>query len=98
MPAGVTRGFDRVMSVQRPVVLAHIRMIRRRRPNDSPALIVRELERRYLAAITTGGAAVGASSAIPAVGTAAGIALSGVETVGFLEASALFAQSITEIH
>ncbi len=48
--------------------------------------------------MTTGGAAVGASAAIPAVGVGTSLALSGVETVGFLEASALFAQSVTEIH
>jgi hypothetical protein len=94
----VAGGFDRVMAVQRPVVLAHIRSIRRRRPDASPEHLVRILERRYLAAVTVGGAAVGATAAIPAVGTGSALALSGVETAGFLEASALFAQSVTEIH
>ena len=94
----VVRGIDRVLTVQRPVVLAHIRSIRRGRPNASPEEIIRTLERRYLAAVTTGGALVGASAAIPAVGTGASLALSGVETAGFLEASALFAQSVTEVH
>jgi len=94
----VAGGFDRVMAVQRPVVLAHIRSIRRRRPDASPEHLVRVLERRYLAAVTVGGAAVGASAAIPAVGTGTALVLSGVETAGFLEASALFAQSVTEIH
>ena len=94
----VVRGIDRLLTVQRPVVLAHIRSIRRGRPNATPDEIIRTLERRYLAAVTTGGALVGASAAIPAVGTGASLALSGVETAGFLEASALFAQSITEVH
>ncbi len=94
----VAGGFDRVMAVQRPVVLAHIRSIRRRRPDASPEHLIRILERRYLAAVTVGGAAVGATAAIPAVGTATSLALSGVETAGFLEASALFAQSVTEVH
>lgn len=94
----VVKGIDRVLTVQRPVVLAHIRSIRRGRPNDSPEAIIRILERRYLTAVTTGGALVGASAAIPAVGTGASLALSGAETAGFLEASALFAQSVTEIH
>jgi hypothetical protein len=92
------RGIDRVLSVQRPIVLAHIRSIRRGHPNASPDEMIRILERRYLTAVTTGGALVGASSAIPAIGTGATLALSGVETAGFLEASALFAQSVTEIH
>lgn len=94
----VVRGIDRVLTVQRPVVLAHIRSIRKGRPNASPDEIIRTLERRFLAAVTTGGALVGASSAVPAIGTGASLALSGVETAGFLEASALFAQSVTEVH
>jgi hypothetical protein len=92
------RTLDRVLSVQRPVVLAHIRGIRKGKPNLSPADVVRILERRYLAAVTTGGALVGASAAIPAVGTVVSVALSAAETAGFLEASALFAQSVTEVH
>ena len=92
------RGIDKVLSVQRPVVLAHIRGIRKSKPNAAPAEVIRILERRYLTAVTTGGALVGASSAIPAVGTVTSVALSAVETAAFLEASALFAQSITEVH
>jgi hypothetical protein len=94
----VVRGIDRVLTVQRPVVLAHIRSIRRGRPHATPEEIIRTLERRYLAAVTTGGALVGASAAVPAIGTGASLALSGAETAGFLEASALFAQSVTEVH
>jgi hypothetical protein len=93
-----TRTLDRMLSVQRPVVLAHIRGIRKGHPELSPADVIRILERRYLAAVTTGGALVGASAAIPAVGTVASVALSAAETAGFLEASALFAQSVTEVH
>ncbi len=100
IPAGpvMVRGIDRVLTVQRPAVLAHIRSLRRGRPSATPAAIIRTLERRYLAAVTTSGAVVGASSAFPAVGTGAALALSAAETAAFLEASALFAQSITEVH
>lgn len=94
----VVRGIDRMLTVQRPVVLAHIRSLRRSRPHATPEEIIRTLERRFLAAVTTGGALVGASAAVPAIGTGASLALSGVETAGFLEASALFAQSVTEVH
>ena len=89
---------DRVLSVQRPVVLAHVNMVRRRHPDADPAEIIRILERQYLTAVSTGGAAVGASAVIPGVGFATSLGLSGVETLGFLEASALFAQSVTEVH
>lgn len=92
------RGIDRMLSVQRPAVVAHIRSLRRAHPNATPQQLTRILETRYLLAITTGGAAVGATAMVPAIGTGVTLALSGVETVGFLEATALFAQSVTEVH
>ena len=95
---GVERGIDAVLSIQRPIVVAHLRSIRRRSPNATPEQIVRILERRYLAAVTTGGAAVGATAVIPGVGTGVTLVLSGVETAGFLEATSLFAQSVAEVH
>jgi hypothetical protein len=94
----VVSGIDRLLTVQRPVVLAHIRAIRAGRPDATPEQVIRTLERRYLAAVTTGGALVGASAVIPGIGVGASLALSTVETGGFLEASALFAQSVTEVH
>lgn len=97
-PSAAERGFDAFLSVQRPVVLAHLRSIRTRRPDANPAQVVAILERRYLTAVTTGGALVGASAAIPVVGVGTSLVLSGVETAGFLEATALFAQSVGEIH
>lgn len=91
-------GLQKLVSVQRPVVLAHLRSIRRRKPDATPEQIARVLERRYLAAVTGGGAATGAVAAFPGVGTVASLAISGAETAGFLEASALFAQSMSELH
>jgi hypothetical protein len=95
---GLERGIDRLISVHRPVVLAHLRAIRRAHPNATPDEIIRILERRYLTAVTTSGAAVGATAVVPAIGTGITLALSGVETAAFLEATALFAQSIAEVH
>lgn len=94
----VLRGLDSILTVQRPVVLAYVRHVRSRHPSASPEQLIRMLERRYLAAATSGGALVGASAAIPGIGVGASVALSGVETVTFLETSALFAQSVTEVH
>ena len=94
----LARALDRALAVQRPVVLAHIRSVRLRHPHATPDQLVRMLERRYLLAITGGGAAVGATAVIPAISTPATLALSGVETVGFLESTALFAQSVAEVH
>jgi hypothetical protein len=92
------QGFDRLLSVHRPVVLAHLKSIRRRNPSASPEEVLRILEKRYVTAVTTGGAATGAAAVIPGVGTIASLGISGAETVGFLEASALYAQSVAEVY
>lgn len=94
----MVRALDRVLAIQRPAVLAHLRSVRMRHPDATPAQIVKILERRYLATVTTTGAAVGATAVIPAVTTGVTLALSGVETVGFVEATTLFAQSLAEVH
>jgi hypothetical protein len=91
-------GLEKLLSVQRPVVLGHLKLVRKQHPTASPAEVVHILEQRYLAAVTTGGAATGAVAALPGVGTVAALAISGAETAGFLEASALFAQSVAELH
>nr|WP_274638119.1 hypothetical protein [Microbacterium bovistercoris] len=92
------RALDRVLAIQRPAVLAHLRSIRLRHPDASPADIVRMLERRYLATVATGGAAVGVTAVVPGVTTGLTLALSGAETAAFVEATALFAQSLSEVH
>jgi hypothetical protein len=92
------RGFDRLVTTQRPAVLAHVRNTRRSHPDATPEQIIRILEKQFLSAVTAGGAGVGAAAVVPGVGTGISLALTGVETAAFLEMSALFAQSITEIH
>ncbi|GAA4763522.1 hypothetical protein [Microbacterium gilvum] len=92
------RALDRVLSIQRPAVLAHLRSMRLRHPEATPPELVRMLERRYLLGVTTGGAAVGAAAVVPGVGTGITLAISGVETIGFVEATALYAQSLAEVH
>lgn len=94
----IVAGLDRVLWLQRPVVLAHIRVLRTMHPDATPAELLRSLERRYLVAVTGGGAGVGLVAALPSVGTVASLAVSAGETLGFLEATALFAQSVTEVH
>ena len=93
------RRLDTLLSAQRPVVVRHDSVhLRRRHPRATPEKLISILEREYLTAVTTGGAAVGASAVIPGIGWGISLALSGVETAGFLETSALFAQSVTEVH
>lgn len=97
-PRFVDATLDRFLGIQRPAVVAHLRTLRRRHPDATGPELAAILERRYLAAVTTGGAAVGATAVIPAIGTGITLALSGLETAGFLEATALYAQSLSELH
>ncbi len=94
----ILRGIERALDVQRPLILSNLSRLRRRHPRASPAEFARLLERDYLRATTASGAAVGATAAVPAVGTIASLGLSAAATVGFLEATALYAESIAELH
>lgn len=94
----ILRGIERALDVQRPLVLSNLNRLRRRHPDASPAELARLLERDYLRATTAAGAAVGATAAVPAVGTIASLGLSAAATIGFLEATALYADSIAELH
>lgn len=94
----VQRAVERAIEVQRPLVLANLRRLRNRNPNATPAELSAKLERDYLLAVTAGGAAVGGTAVVPAIGTVVSLGLSAAATVGFLEATALYAQSIAELH
>ena len=98
LPTTVEKAVDRLMGVHRPAVLAHLNAVRRHHPNAPKEQVQALLEQRYLAAVTATGAATGATAIIPAVGTVTALALSAAETVAFLEATALFAQSVAELH
>ncbi len=89
---------DKVAGMPRSVVLAHIDQSRGSRPDSSPAEIIEILERRYLATVTSSGAAVGAVAAAPAVGMGPALVLAGGEAAAFVAASGLFALSLAEIH
>lgn len=95
---GVHNLLLRAVEIQRPLVLANIRRLQRRYPNASAAQLADRLERDYLSAVTGGGALVGATAVVPGVGTIASLGLSAAATVAFLEATALYATSLAELH
>lgn len=95
---GAERLFERLMSIQRPLVVRQIRALRRRHPDDSPERLLQRIEQQYLNTITATGGGAGAAAVVPGIGTAASLAVTGAETAGFLEMSALFGQAVAEIH
>ena len=47
-----------ILGVQRPLVVNHLRSLRRKHPELTPELVIRRLEKQYLAAVSSGGAAI----------------------------------------
>ncbi|WP_280246111.1 hypothetical protein [Nocardia abscessus] len=84
--------------LQAPAVAKYVDRIRRSHPDESPAQIIDRLEKQYLLAVTGSGSAVGATAAIPGVGTVAAIAAVSAETTFFMEASAVFTLAVASVH
>ena len=81
---------ERSSRIQGPAAEAYVARLRRAHPGASPAEIVVKLEKRYLAALTASGAAVGSAATFPGVGTLTAMSAGAGETVFFLEATAVF--------
>lgn len=88
----------KALDIQRPLVLMNLNRLRKKHPDETPAQLADRLTKQYLLSVTGGGAAVGGTAVVPGIGTVAALGLSAAATVGFLEASALYAQSIAELH
>lgn len=103
-PAGVTgvrlldTMLDKAVAVPSSVVHEHVLRLRRRNPEASPAQILALLDKQYLLAVTAEGGAVGAAAAAPAVGTAAGIALTTSEVAAFFATSGVYALAVASVH
>jgi hypothetical protein len=93
-PKASTRALAQVIErssrVHGPAAEAYVARLRRAHPGANPAEIDAKLEKRYLAALTTSGAAVGSAATFPGVGTLTAMSAGAGETVFFIEATALF--------
>lgn len=94
----LSRVIERSERVQGPAVRAYVQRLRDRDPDAGPAQVVTRLEKRYLAAATASGAAVGATATVPAVGTLLALSAVAGETAVFLEATAFFVLCVAEVH
>ncbi|GAA4675214.1 hypothetical protein [Gordonia humi] len=94
----VTTLVDKAQRLQQPAVARYVQSVRRKHPGDSPEAIIRRLEKHYLTTVTASGGAVGAAAAVPGVGTVTAIGAMSAETVFFIEASALLALAIADVH
>lgn len=91
---------DRVfkaIAVQRPAAEAYIKEIRRKKPDATPAEVMKTIESQYVAMTTAASAAIGASASIPAVGIPVAIGLGVGDLIFFYETTALFALCMAEL-
>jgi hypothetical protein len=88
---------DKAMSLQRPVITAYLDRVRGRRA-VTPGELLELLEKRYLAAVGTFGAAAGSAAAVPGIGTVASVGAATLEVSAFVEATAVFALAVAEVH
>ncbi|QUR68513.1 hypothetical protein [Mycobacterium spongiae] len=89
---------ERSAHVQGPAAEAYVARLRRAHPGAGPADIIDKLQKRYLAAVTASGVAVGAAATIPGIGTLSALSAAAAETVVFLEATALFVLALAVVH
>lgn len=89
---------DGALTIQRPAVEAHVERLKRRLPDAPPERLVAELEKQYLAAVGTLGAAAGGAAAVPGIGSTTALAFSVAEIGSFVDATVLFTLAVAEVH
>ncbi|MFW7414095.1 hypothetical protein [Demequina sp. SO4-18] len=87
----------KAIAVQRPAATAYIKEIRRRKPDATPAEVMKIIESQYVATTTSASAAAGATAGIPVVGVPVAIGLGVADLLFFYETTALFALSMAEL-
>jgi hypothetical protein len=101
-PGAAAKALSRILEggarVQAPAVVAYVNRLREHNPGATPAEIITKLEKHYLAATMASGAAVGSAAAFPGIGTFVAMSAVAGETVVFLEATAVFALAVAEVH
>lgn len=95
---GLDAALDKALAIERPMVVAYVERVRRRKPGATPAQVIDMLERRYLAAVVGTGAAAGGAAALPGMGTGASV-MSGVAEIGaFVSATGTYVLALAEIY
>lgn len=97
--AGVVTGaLRRAIRSQTGTARVYVRKLRERHPDESPAQIRKRLDARFLTMVTASGATVGATAAVPGIGTIAALGAMGAESLVFLESAAFYTLAVAEVH
>lgn len=90
---GLERLLNRVVAMNADLARRHVRRFGGGRTGEE---LLRRLDRQYRAAVTASGGFVGATAAVPGVGTAVSAALTAGQTLGTLQATMLYVLSYAE--
>lgn len=94
----VTEALRRAIRSQTGVAHGYVRRLRESHPDESPAQIRRRLDARFLTMVTASGATVGATAAVPGIGTLTAMGAIGAESLVFLESAAFYTLAVAEVH
>lgn len=89
---------DKAVTIPSEKIHRHVDGLRRANPGASPARIVELLEKEFLRSSARKGGAVGATAAVPAVGTATAVVLTGVQVAAFFADAARHVMAVADIH
>lgn len=79
-------------------IARHVENLRRRNPNASPQDIIDILSSELRVLLTSTGGAVGATAAVPGVGSATALALTAADMAAFFSAAGFYSLAIAEVH
>ncbi|MDO5644141.1 MAG: hypothetical protein Q4G21_00415 [Dermabacter sp.] len=79
---------DRALALQAPIARRYVRSLKEKHPHWDEDELVRQIEKRFLRLATATGVGIGGAAAMPALGTAAAMALTVGEGLAFAEACA----------
>lgn len=97
--AGVIKAaLRRAVRTQSGSARAYVSKLHQNHPDETPAQIRARLDSRFLTLVTGSGLAVGASAAVPGVGTVLALGAVGAESIVFLEAAAFYTLAVAEVH
>ena len=94
----VTTALRRAVRSQAGAARAYVAGLREKHPDESPARLRERLDTRFLSLVTASGVAVGATGAVPGVGTVLAFGAIGAESLVFLEAAAFYTLAVAQVH
>jgi hypothetical protein len=89
---------ERALRTQQPLVAGRVAAIRRKRPDASPAEVIKVLGRSYQGVVAVTGGVGGAIAILPTVGTIVSLATASAEALAALDASVLYTLAVAEVH